>query len=122
MTILLVDDEAMIRQLTKTILGKAGYDVLLAENGEKAIEIFQEQKDKIALVILDSVMPQLSGRETLRELARLAPNVNVLFSSGFSTELSALNEYPQVRGLLPKPYRAEQLVQKVIDILGQRTA
>ncbi len=118
-TILLADDEMMIRQLTNTILSKAGYRVLLAENGEKALELFQAHEGEIALVILDAVMPRLSGRETLRELARIAPNVSVLFSSGFSTEQLALNEFPQVRGLLPKPYRAEQLVQKVVEILGQ---
>ncbi len=118
-TILVADDEAMIRQLTKTILSKAGYEVVVAENGEKALEIFRARHEEISMVILDSVMPRLSGRETLRELVRLAPGIRVLFSSGYSTEQLALNEFPQVRGFLPKPYRAEQLVQKVADILGQ---
>ena len=115
---MLVDDEAMIRQLAQTILNKAGFEVLVAENGEKAIEIFQSNKNRIGLVILDSVMPRLSGRDTLRELAQLSPQMRVIFSSGFSTEQMALNEFPQVCGLLPKPYRAEQLVQKVTDVLG----
>ena len=117
-TILLVDDESMIRQLTKTILSKAGYQVLVAENGEKALEMFQTHRAEIALVILDSVMPRLSGRETLRESVRFR-RCQCGFSSGFSTEQLALNEFPQVRGLLAKPYRAEQLVQKVVEILGQ---
>ena len=107
----------MIRQLTRTILTKAGHEVLTAENGEKAVEICIAQREQIALVILDAVMPRLSGRDTLRELARHAPNVAVLFSSGFSTEQLALNEFPQVRGFLPKPYRAEQLLDKVNEIL-----
>jgi CheY-like chemotaxis protein len=118
-TILLVDDESMIRQLASTILSKAGYEVLHAENGEKAVEVFRAHQDRIALVILDAVMPRLSGRETLRELVKIAPNVSVLFSSGFSTEQLALNEFPQVRGFLSKPYRAEQLIQKVEELLGQ---
>lgn len=118
-TILVVDDEAMIRQLTKTILTRAGYEVLVAENGVVALELFRAQPDRIALVILDAVMPRLSGRETLSELARIYPSVKVLFSSGFSTEQLTLHEFPQVRGFLPKPYRTEQLVQKVVEILGQ---
>ena len=119
-TILLVDDESMIRQLTRTILIKAGYDVLMAEDGAQGLEVYQAHRGRIALVILDAVMPRLSGRDMLRELVRIAPDVSILFSSGFSTEQLALNEFPQVRGLLPKPYRAEQLVQKVAEVLGQQ--
>ena len=59
------------------------------------------------LVAIDSVNPSL------------VPGATGLFSSGFSTEQLALQEFPQVRGFLPKPYRAEQLVQKVVEILGQ---
>jgi PAS domain S-box-containing protein len=118
-TILLVDDERMIRQLTRTILEKAGYEVLLAEDGAQAIELYDAYHDRIALVILDAIMPRLSGREALRELAPRFPNMNVLFSSGYSTEALSLAEFPQVRGFLPKPYRAEQLLDAVAAILGQ---
>ena len=117
--ILLVDDEHMIRQLTKTILTKAGYQVLLAENGAVALDLIRVHRDRIALIILDAIMPCLSGRDTLRELAHVAPDLSVLFSSGYSTEQMAVNEFPQVRGFLPKPYRAEQLIEKVSEILGQ---
>jgi nitrogen-specific signal transduction histidine kinase/CheY-like chemotaxis protein len=115
--ILLVDDEKMIRQLTKTILNKAGFEVVLAENGETAIELYRERHAEIALVILDAVMPRLSGRDTLRALTKIAPGIPVVFSSGYSNEQVDLNEFPQVRGFLAKPYRAEQLVQKVNEIV-----
>ena len=118
-TILLADDESMIRQLTHTILTKAGYEVLQAEDGERALEVFRAHRDRISLIILDGVMPRLSGVETLRELVRLDPNVRVLFSSGFSNEHLDLNEFPQVRGFLSKPYRAEQLLQKIAEVLGE---
>jgi PAS domain S-box-containing protein len=118
-TILLVDDESMIRQLTRTILEKAGYDVLMAEDGAKAVELYDAHHDRIALIILDAIMPRLSGRDALRELARRYPHMNVLFSSGYSTEALSLAEFPQVRGFLPKPYRAEQLLDAVAAILGQ---
>jgi PAS domain S-box-containing protein len=116
--ILLVDDEPMIRQLTRTILAKAGFQVLVAENGADAIELVRAHPGQIALIILDAVMPRLSGRDTLRELAGIAPGVRVLFSSGYSTEQMGVHEFPQVRGFLPKPYRAEQLIEKVSEILG----
>jgi two-component system, cell cycle sensor histidine kinase and response regulator CckA len=118
-TILLVDDETMIRQLTTTILAKAGYEVLLAEDGEKAVELYEANHDRIDLVILDAVMPRLSGRETLRLLARRHPQMNVLFSSGYSTEAMSLAEFPQVRSFLPKPYRSEQLLDAIAAILGR---
>ena len=118
-TILLVDDEPMILLLAKTILTKGGFEVLLAENGAIALEVLQAHRERIALIILDAVMPCLSGRETLRELALLAPDISVLFSSGYSTEQMAAHEFPQVRGFLPKPYRAEQLIDKVSEILGE---
>ena len=118
-TILLVDDEQMIRQLTHAILTRVGYEVLTAENGEVALDVFRAHQDRIALVILDSVMPRLSGHETLRELVKIRSNLSVLFSSGFSTEQVPLNEFPQVRGFLTKPYRAEQLIQKVAELLGE---
>ena len=117
-TILLVDDEPMIRQLGKTILTKAGFQVWVAEHGSAAVEMVAANPGQIVLIILDAVMPKLSGRETLRELARIAPDINVLFSSGYSTEQMAVSEFRQVRGFLPKPYRAEQLIEKVSEILG----
>ncbi len=117
--ILLVDDERMIQQLGKTILAQAGFEVMLADDGRKAIEIYEANHERIALVILDAIMPGLSGREALRELSRRFPMINVLFSSGYSTEGMSLAEFPQVRGFLPKPYRAEQLIEAVRSILRQ---
>ncbi len=119
-TILLVDDESMIRQLTRTILAKAGYEVLLAEDGEQAVELYDAHHERIALVILDAIMPRLSGREALRELAGRYPHMNVLFSSGYSTEALSLAEFPQVRGFLPKPYRSDQLLDAVAAIVGRQ--
>ncbi len=118
-TILIVDDEAMIRQLAKTILTRAGYSVLTAENGKVALDVLEQHNGQISVMVLDAVMPCMSGRETLRELSKHASDVNVILSSGYSTELMGLHEFPQIRAFLPKPYRAEQLIQTVTEILGQ---
>ena len=84
--ILLVDDEAMIRNLGRTILQRYGYHVLLAEDGQEALEIYRREQSSIDLVILDLTMPRLSGRDTLRQLLQIDPDVRVLFSSGYSAE------------------------------------
>ena len=85
-TILLVDDEAIIRNLGRTILQRYGYRVLLAEDGLEALQVYRQHGEPIDLVILDLVMPRLSGHDTLRQLQQLDPDVRVLFSSGYSAE------------------------------------
>ncbi|MBM3996713.1 MAG: PAS domain S-box protein [Planctomycetes bacterium] len=115
--ILVVDDERMIRMLAESILNKAGFRVLTAENGRAALDLILDHPGEVALIVLDAIMPVLSGRETLVELAHAAPDIRVLFSSGYSTEQMAIREFPQVHDYLPKPYRAEQLIEKVAAIL-----
>jgi len=83
-TILLVDDEPMIRQLGTLILERHGYEVLLAGDGVEALQVYCENRGKIDLVILDLTMPRLSGRDTFRRLVEMDPGVRVLFSSGYS--------------------------------------
>jgi two-component system cell cycle sensor histidine kinase/response regulator CckA len=67
-------------------LEQHGYQVLLAEHGQEAVDIYRREKDRIALVILDLTMPHLSGQDTLRQLVQIDPKVRVLFSSGYSAE------------------------------------
>jgi two-component system cell cycle sensor histidine kinase/response regulator CckA len=119
-TLLLVDDEPMVRNLGSLVLRKFGYKVLLAEDGRKALEIYQEQAADIDLIILDGTMPRLSGRDTLRELVRLNANVRVLFSSGYTVEHLDLADFPQVVGFMHKPYRVEDLAAKVRSILDKK--
>jgi DNA-binding NtrC family response regulator len=112
-TVLLVDDEAMIRNLGRTTLQRYGYRVLLAEDGQQALEIYQREKPTIDLVILDLTMPRLSGRDTLRELRQLDPQVRVLFASGYSAEQVTEEERLAVLGFINKPYRPQELANTV---------
>jgi phosphatidylserine decarboxylase precursor-related protein len=116
-TILVVDDDNLIRQLAKNTLTAAGYRVLVAPDGETALQIYRVLRTGIALIVLDGMMPRRSGRETLEALAQLDPQVRVCFSTGFCAEQEAVRAFPQIRGYLPKPYRAEALTQKVREIL-----
>ena len=109
-TILLVDDEDMIRRLGRAVLERDGYHVLEAENGRVAVDLFREHHGRIELVVLDYAMPVLSGRDASRELARIAP-VRVLLSTGYSaTDITGLTG---VVGLLSKPYNPAALSEAV---------
>ncbi|HKM53983.1 MAG TPA: ATP-binding protein, partial [Isosphaeraceae bacterium] len=111
-TILLADDEAMIRDLGRTILQRHGYHVLLAEDGLQALEIYQRERQNIDLVILDLTMPRMSGDSAFRQMADIDPNVRVLFSSGYFAEDMAAGD-ERILGFLSKPYRHEELVNMV---------
>jgi PAS domain S-box-containing protein len=116
--ILLVDDEAVIRNLGRTILQRQGYEVLLAEDGQQALELYQRERPRIDLIILDLTMPNLSGRDTLRHLRQIDPSVRVLLSSGYSADHVGDEERELVRGFVNKPYRPGDLtaaVRKALD-------
>jgi DNA-binding response OmpR family regulator len=112
-TILLVDDEQMIRNLGRTILERHGYEVLLAVDGQEAVDVYQREEARIDLVILDLTMPRLSGQDALRELLRINPHVRVLFASGYSAEHLIEADHGRVLGFVAKPYRPRELAHCV---------
>ncbi len=85
-TILVVEDEAEVRQSEKRILEKYGYNVIEAVDGEDALEKFRENKDKISLLLVDVVMPKKNGRETYEEIKKMNPEMKAIFTSGYSVE------------------------------------
>lgn len=113
-TILLVDDEEVVRNLGKSVLEEFGYQVILAADGVNALEIYQLKKDDIDLVILDLSMPRKSGRETLIDLLEFDPELRVIISSGFDKG-GPVEELLKsgARGFVQKPYRMEQMLQIV---------
>src|SRR5260370_17345916 len=112
-TILLVDDEPMIRTLGQNILRSFGYQVILAADGAKAVEIFRRDWQQIDLVILDLTMPGLAGPDAYEQLVQINPAVRVLFASGYSAEEIAQMPNNRVQGFVRKPYLPEQLAQPV---------
>ncbi len=121
-TVLVVDDEDVVLNMAKSTLERYGYDVLMAANGREAVEVFRQDPNRIALVLLDMTMPVLSGEETLKELKQLRPDVIVIASSGYN-EVEALRRFGQgIKGFLQKPYRAAQLAEKVKRSLSSAAA
>ena len=118
--IMLVDDEAILRLSGHCLLEELGYQVYLAEDGEQALELYARERDRIGLVILDMVMPKLSGKETFLRLKELDPQVRVLFSSGFHRE-GTVNELLEIgaKGFIHKPYRLQLLSKSVAEALAE---
>lgn len=118
-TILIVDDEVIVRETAKVILEECGYDVLLAEDGEAGVALFKENKDSINAVLLDLIMPKMHGHDVFNELYKLEPNVKVLMASGFINDSRALKALEMgVKGFIQKPYTLEALsveINKVIN-------
>jgi PAS domain S-box-containing protein len=122
-TILLVDDEPMVRDLGTEILRGYGYQIIEASDGLEALEIFKSKRAEIDLVILDLLMPKLSGKETLKRLRQLDSTLKILICSGYGSRepdskmLTGDGQTP----LVHKPFKPEELVyavRKLLDIGG----
>ena len=117
-TILFVDDDEEIITVGRKILASLGYTVLVASGGQAAVDTFIDQQDRIALVILDYVMPGMGGREVFEALKQIQPDVKVLLSSGYSStdQVAALIE-KGCRGFIQKPYDTVKMSRAIRTIL-----
>ncbi len=117
-TVLVVDDEEMIRYVAGQSLELDGFAVLEAESGRQALGVFARRGEEIDAVLLDMMMPILDGVETFRELRRQRPDVRVVFSSGYSEEeASRLLAGEEQVAFIQKPYLPQDLARKVRQIL-----
>ena len=117
-TILLVEDEDAVRQLTKATLGSQGYKVLEARNGEEAVQVATETDGAIDLVLTDGVMPGMPIQEMVAGLRAVLPDVRMLLMSGYTAETFVR------RGILEsdipfveKPFTSDTLLRKVREVL-----
>ena len=117
-TILLVDDEDMILEVGVAIFNRLGYKVLSARGGERALEIYRDQADDIDLVILDMIMPDMSGEKLHDALKTINPKVKILLSSGYSIDDAALNSMlKDCSGFIQKPFDIAMIAQKLREVL-----
>lgn len=117
-TILLVDDEEVLRASAEIALKHLGFTVLLAVDGEEAVEQFRKHKAEIDIVILDMIMPQKNGEECFKEMVAIDPTVKVLFCSGFTRDISVIElqgEGPHL--FIQKPYSLTDLSEKIMTLM-----
>jgi CheY-like chemotaxis protein len=116
--VLLVEDNAQVRKLVHSVLTAQGYEVLVAQDGEEGLQIAQDYKSPIHLLLTDVIMPRLGGRALADRLRPSRPEMRVLFISGY-TDDALLRRGVADKGIhfLPKPFDVETLVQKVRSVL-----
>jgi CheY-like chemotaxis protein len=118
-TVLVVDDEDMILRVCSRLLRSLGYDVLTASSGREGIELVRKHGRGILLVILDMIMPDMSGRQTYEVLQQIEPNIKVLLASGYSLEGQAQDLLALgCRGFIQKPFGVAELSAKLQEILA----
>ncbi len=117
-TILLVDDEEMIRDFGRKLLEGEGYTVITAADGREAMEVYQRQRDRISLVLLDLIMPRMGGKACLEALLKIDPDLRVVISSGYSQD-GGRDELTEAgaRAFLGKPYATRDLLTTVRQVL-----
>jgi CheY-like chemotaxis protein len=118
-TVLLVEDEKLLRHVGKEMMQKLGCTVIEAENGLEAVDAFKRHRDDISLVVLDLVMPKMDGSETFRELRKMDPEVKILIATGF-TDDDVVDQLlaDGAAGFVEKPFTKETLAEAVACVLG----
>ena len=121
-TVLLVDDEEMIIDVGKRMLDKLGYETLTAMNGTEALEIYKTRGNDISLVILDMVMPKVSGGETFDRLKQINPTIKVILCSGYSIDGQATEILERgCNAFIQKPFNLKTLSQHIRAVLNNKT-
>ncbi len=119
-TILVVEDESMVRALTARILRDHGYTVMEASNGNEALRAYEENSGKIDFVLTDVVMPQMGGKELVEKIAAIRPGIKALYVSGYAN--NAILRHGVLESgipLLQKPFSVESLLSKLRELLDQ---
>jgi CheY-like chemotaxis protein len=118
-TILLIDDEEMVINISEMMLKKLGYKVLKAHSGYEGLQLFEENKFMIDLIISDLEMPKMNGEEVMDRLREIDPQIKVMLSSGALTDTDEQDVMNKgFNGFLKKPYNIDTLCQKMAEILN----
>jgi len=119
-TILLVDDEELLRDIGKEILEEFGYTVCTASDGETALKQYSEKKDEISLVILDLMMPVMGGKQCLEQILAMDPDAKVVIASGYSVNGPTRTTLEAgAMGFIKKPFELKQMLKVVREVLDQ---
>ena len=120
-TVLFVDDEGMIIDVAGELFEQLGYKVLTAGSGKEACEIYEKNKEQIDIVLLDMIMPDMSGSDTYDKMKKIDPDIKVLLSSGYSINGQATEIMDRgCNGFIQKPFKMKELSQKLREILDDK--
>jgi PAS domain S-box-containing protein len=120
-TILLVEDEDMVRRVAERMLERLGYPVLAARDGGEAVELFREHRSRIACVLSDITMPGMNGWDTLTALREIDPSVRVILTSGFDRERAMSSDHPQrPQAFISKPWTLDDMGTLLEEQVGRR--
>ncbi|MDA8139879.1 MAG: PAS domain S-box protein [Desulfobacteraceae bacterium] len=120
-TLLFVDDEKGIVEVGCLLLQRLGYKVIVAHDGEQAVEIYRQQQDKIDLVIVDMIMPGMSGSDTFSALRAINPKVKIILSSGYSVNGQARSILDKgCNGFIQKPFSMQDISSKLREVLSSK--
>jgi CheY-like chemotaxis protein len=119
--ILFIDDEDIIIQVGRDMIKSLGYEVLTAENGKEAVEIYEKNMERIDMAILDIIMPVMDGAETYKKLKEINPDIKVLLSSGYGIDGQATKILDRgCNGFIQKPFNIRTLSKKIRNVLDKK--
>jgi len=122
-TVLVVDDEDYVREVTRQMLERCGLSVMEAKDGVEALEVYRENREEISMVLLDMTMPRLNGDETFRELQSLDPDVQVMLASGYNEQDATTRFVGRgLVGFIQKPFTLADFTTKIREALALRPA
>jgi len=120
-TVLVVDDESVIRGMVRRLLEGMGWTVLLAADGQEGLEVYRRERGRIDVVLMDMVMPRMSGRECFRAVRQLDPDAQVILASGFTADHAVGDLMAEgLAAFLKKPYRQAELLRALARITAAR--
>ncbi len=120
-TILMAEDDEYLRRLNRAVLEEYGYRVIVARDGEEAVRLFRDNKDDIRLLVLDVIMPRKNGKDAYDEIKKMAPEVMVLFTSGYTADFVGTKGVMEPgRFFLPKPASPTTLLLKIREVLDAK--
>ena len=119
-TILVAEDDAVVRELEATLLRKFGYKVILAEDGCDAVKKFAENQTKIQLILMDMIMPNMNGKQAFDEIQLLQPDIKIVFVSGYSADIvRSRGQIDAGAELVMKPVNTAELLHTVRKMLDR---
>jgi PAS domain S-box-containing protein len=117
-TVLLVEDEEMVRNVVTEMIKRLGYEVISAKDGVEAVEVFRKNRDEIRCVLCDLVMPRMNGWETLTAMHKIAPEIPVIMTSGYDKDHMTAGYHPEWPDVfLHKPYQIQKLAEAISSVL-----